>query len=74
MKHETEIITTQFISIKDVMKITGSAKSTIYSWVQQGYFPKPVATGPKSSRFRLQDVKCWGEDPVKWRKENATDI
>jgi len=73
MKNITEISTTQFISIKDVMRITGSAKSTIYSWVKQSYFPKPVAIGPNSSRFRLQEVRCWCEDPVKWRKENAPD-
>lgn len=63
-----------FINIKDVMKITGSAKSTIYSWVRSGFFPKPVATGPNSSRFRLSDIKEWCNDPVKWREECALSI
>ena len=64
----------QFINLKDVMKITSVSRSTIYAWMNRGYFPRAVAVGPRAMRFRLQDIKCWGEDPVKWRKENATDI
>lgn len=63
-----------FINISDVMKITGSAKSTIYSWVKSGFFPKPVATGPNSSRFRLQEIREWCADPVKWREECALSV
>lgn len=63
-----------FINISDVVKITGSAKSTIYSWVKSGFFPKPIATGPNSSRFRLHEVRAWCADPVKWREECVLSV
>lgn len=72
MKDTTKAYTAEFLNVNDIMKITGAAKSTIYSWVKQGSFPKPVTTGPNSSRFRLRDVKRWCEDPVKWRERNGS--
>ncbi len=73
MKGTTKTYTAEFLNVNDIMKITGAAKSTIYAWVKQGFFPKPVAIGPSSSRFRLQDVRCWCEDPVKWREKNGSE-
>ena len=77
MKHIIEIIEVEdiwLISLKDVIRITGVSRATIYRWMNLYYFPKSVAIGPNSIRFRLRDVRFWCEDPVKWRKENATDI
>ena len=31
-----------FLRIKDVMKKTGIAKSTIWKWVKEDRFPKPI--------------------------------
>lgn len=59
----------QFLNISEVMGLTGNAKSTIYSWVKKGYFPKPIATGPNSSRFRSEDLRAWCNDPVRWRED-----
>ena len=74
MKHMADMDDIRLISMKDVRRITGVSRGTIYRWMNLYYFPKSVAIGPNSIRFRLQDVRCWREDPIKWRKENATDI
>ena len=31
-----------FLRIKEVMKMTGIARSTIWLWVGEGKFPKPI--------------------------------
>lgn len=39
----------RILRLKDVMKKTGLAKSTIYHLVKQGTFPKPIKLGDRSS-------------------------
>lgn len=73
MKHAREISEIQFIDLKDVKKIACVSRSTIYAWMNRGYFPKSVAIGPRAMRFRLQDVRDWCEDPAKWREEHTHD-
>ncbi|MBP6503821.1 MAG: AlpA family phage regulatory protein [Rhodoferax sp.] len=37
-----------FLRRKDVQLRTGLARSTIYLYIQQGAFPKPVSLGPRA--------------------------
>jgi len=59
------------LSIKDVMKLTGSSRSTIYNWINQGRFPKPVSTGPNTVRFRYKDIESWSKNPMEWNKNTG---
>ncbi|WP_228200556.1 helix-turn-helix transcriptional regulator [Arcobacter peruensis] len=36
-----------FIRITDVMKKTGIAKSTIWLWINENKFPKPIKLSPR---------------------------
>ena len=38
---------------------TGLSRSTIYLWIQQGEFPKPVALGARLVGWRESDVAAW---------------
>ena len=38
---------------------TGLSRSTIYLWIQQGEFPKPVALGARLVGWRERDVTAW---------------
>mgnify|MGYP005750593657 CR=1 FL=1 len=40
---------------------TGLSRSTIYHWIQQGEFPKPVALGARLVGWRESDVSAWLE-------------
>jgi prophage regulatory protein len=40
---------------------TGLSRSTIYLWIQQGEFPKPVALGARLVGWRESDVNAWLE-------------
>lgn len=54
----------RLISYKEVSKISGLARSTIYEWVSVGKFPAPVklGSGPKSPvKFKLTEVMAFIE-------------
>lgn len=54
----------KLLTYKEVTDICGLARSTIYKWVQNGKFPKPVklGTGPKSLvKFKLTEVMAFIE-------------
>ena len=51
-----------FLRIVDVMKKTGIAKSTIWLWVSEGKFPKPIKLSPR--------ITVWDEISIEqWKKE-----
>lgn len=35
------------------------APATVWRWVKRGDFPKPVALGPQTTAWRLEDVERW---------------
>ena len=39
----------------------GVSRATIWRWVQNGNFPKPVKLSPGCSRWRIEDVQKWAE-------------
>jgi prophage regulatory protein len=45
----------------EVERLTGLARSTIYSWIDRGCFPKPVKLGERSVGWREGDVREWLE-------------
>jgi len=51
-----------FLRIKDVMKKTGIARSTIWLWVKEDKFPKPIKLSPR--------ITVWSEDEIDNWKTN----
>jgi prophage regulatory protein len=48
----------KFLNIKDVTDKVGFKTSTIYKYMSEGKFPKPLKFG-KSSRWKLSDIIKW---------------
>ena len=48
-----------FLRIKDVMKKTGIAKSTIWLWVSEGKFPKPIKLSPRITVWESNKINEW---------------
>ena len=48
-----------FLRIKDVMKKTGIAKSTIWLWVSEGKFPKPIKLSPRITVWESNKIDEW---------------
>lgn len=48
------------LRIRDVSRLVGLARSTIYLKVGQGLFPRPVKlAGGRCNAWRSQDVRSW---------------
>lgn len=55
MKFEEKLLT-----LKEVVDLVSFKRSTIYKFISQGSFPKPLKIG-RSSRWKLSDIKEWME-------------
>ncbi|PHQ84767.1 MAG: hypothetical protein COB65_04785 [Thalassobium sp.] len=49
----------RLIRRKEVMHLTGMAKSTMYRYIAEGRFPRPVSLGEHAVAWRLSDVEKW---------------
>lgn len=49
----------RIIRLKEVLKDTGLARSTIYKYVALGLFPKPVALGVRAVGWLESEVQDW---------------
>ncbi len=50
---------TRLIRIREVQYRTGLGRSTIYRWMAQGRFPKPVQLGRHVVAWSEKDVNSW---------------
>lgn len=48
-----------FIRLKDVIKSTGLARSTIYKYMDEGTFPKTVSLGERCVAWVEGEVQDW---------------
>ena len=46
---------------REVEKILGISRSSIYRLMQEGRFPRPVRIGPAAVRWRASDITAWLE-------------
>ena len=57
----------RLIKLKDVMHITGLARSTVYKYIADGNFPKPVSLGERNVAWLHSEVEDWIWDKVEQR-------
>ena len=49
----------RIIRLREVMDLTGLARSTVYKHIDEGTFPKPVPLGGRSVGWVEQEVQDW---------------
>jgi len=47
-----------FIRIRTVLQIIPVSRSAWYLGIQQNKYPKPIKLGPRSSAWRVQDIRA----------------
>ena len=69
---------TRFLKRDEVRRRAGNiVDSTLYHWMSQGIFPRPVKLGPQRVGWKESDVQAWAEDPAAWaasHQEHGADI
>ena len=53
-----------FLRIKEVMKMTGIARSTIWLWLREGKFPKPIKLRPRITIWEEEKVNNWMKEKL----------
>ncbi|WP_121627785.1 helix-turn-helix transcriptional regulator [Poseidonibacter antarcticus] len=53
-----------FLRIKEVMKKTGIAKSTIWLWVSENKFPKPIKLSPRITVWEEARIDYWMKEKL----------
>ncbi|MCF1252470.1 AlpA family transcriptional regulator [Pseudomonas putida] len=49
----------RILRMKTVIEITGLARSTVYKYVAEGIFPKPLSLGGRSVGWLESEVNSW---------------
>ena len=49
----------QYLSDKAVAERYQSSRSTVWRWVKEGKFPKPVKLATGTTRWHLTDLEHW---------------
>ena len=50
-----------FYSIKEVSKRYGVAPKTVWRWIREGHFPRPVMLAARTARWREEDLQAYEE-------------
>ena len=51
----------KLLILKEVVNIVSFKRSTIYKFIKQGSFPKPLKIG-YSSRWKMSEIRQWMEN------------
>lgn len=54
-----EELVMRILRMKAVIEITGLARSTVYKYVAEGIFPKPISLGGRSVGWLESEVHSW---------------
>ena len=57
----------KLIRLNQVMECTGLARSTVYKFIAEGDFPKPVKLGVRVAAWVEAEVIAWIEEKIKSR-------
>ncbi|MDY0029774.1 MAG: AlpA family phage regulatory protein [Pseudobdellovibrionaceae bacterium] len=55
--HNQVLPETGFVRLPEVLKVFPVSKSTWWSGVKEGRYPRPVKLGPKITAWRVEDIR-----------------
>ena len=62
-----------FLQLKDVQKITGLSRSSIYTYIDKGLFPIQVKLGQRSVAWLDTEIESWVDGKINARKASNDD-
>jgi len=62
----------KLIRIKEVMNRTGLARSTIYKYISEDNFPKPIKLGTRAVAWVESEIEDWMKDIIHQRDSENT--
>jgi prophage regulatory protein len=49
----------ELVRIRDVLKMSGTCRATVYEWMRKGLFPRPIIIGTRTVAWRKPDLLAW---------------
>jgi len=63
----------RIIRLKSVMEMTGLGRSTVYKYIAEGVFPKPISLGDRCVGWLESEVLGWISSKIDVRDGLAVD-
>ncbi len=57
----------KLLSVNQVLEYVPKSRTTIWRWVRQGYFPKPIPIGTTGKAWVQSEVEEWLQDQKEQR-------
>ena len=67
---ETKLNEIALYRISPLVKNIGVSKSTIWLWVKEGSFPKPIRLGKKSVAWLGSDIENWIQSRIDFKNHS----
>lgn len=61
----------RLLRLRDVCDRVHVGKSTVWRWVSEGRFPRPIRLGARCTVWRQSDLDAWMADPAGWQDGRA---
>lgn len=61
----------QIWRLKKVMEQTGLGRSSIYNFIKEGIFPKPVPLGGRAVGWLATEINAWIESRIRERDKDG---
>lgn len=55
---------TGFLRDTEIARRYSISRPTVWRWVKEGKFPKPLKLGGGSSRWKLRDLEAWEQTQI----------
>lgn len=59
----------RLLKLTEVQEITSLSRSSIYIYMNKGFFPKSIALGARSVAWLESDIQKWIDDRIKQRDQ-----
>lgn len=56
---------TGYVRLPAILKVFPVGKSTFWAKVKSGEYPQPVKLGPRTTAWRVEDIRALLEKPIK---------
>ncbi|NOJ11286.1 helix-turn-helix transcriptional regulator [Vibrio splendidus] len=63
--------TSRLMRLKEVTQITGISRSSLYKYLNEGKFPRPVSLGARSVAWVDHEIQAWITTKMKQRNNKA---
>jgi len=63
-EHQETVMNMKLIRIKEVMSRTGLARSTVYKYISENNFPKPIKLGSRAVAWVESEIEGWINDVI----------